>query len=716
MDDLVDDYDQALSPLRRCSNISSNLIDDLLLILYKLHLQKRFSEPIPTIGMYIALASLAIAVKLPMDLTIQMPGVLDQQAKLGSVAFMCIMMAFLLPSLANMNGMELATNITALGVLIITLVVNVCIQINTGLISHSEDMHITEYDGAKKSKGIIAHDKRAIAILYVAMLLMLLMIYICTALMILKSKQVLESKYQEMHKSIQQQARQLTVVNLKQHVIKYGVMATTGSTQLVTYCSVTTSASEVIGFLIFLLHHFTMPDNIRYEIRHRAHDSEYKWSILGILIIQYIGIILGATALLYRFDAPIEYMLAIEGIRKLIKFYRVESCWTDTLSDWRHNRLYSSPKLKHLIYKLQIFGLSILTHSQKAIVMTCKAIIIIPMLIAMCAMPPLYLFLDWLLLSLFRIQVDRRPEQVLHFAQYVLQPQDRNISARTLNSIINSVKCSNQNAERQQPSELMRLIQNVRDFKGVIEFDSLDVQSNYRDCWSLPVVTLATIALSLHEIQPGVLEKFQNVVSDGLVYVKLVEKNLNHNDELVSVQKAAERLWLEIEVYHTWLKKNLKDPELQEKTAIQIVGWFRDNATNMELVVGHKSICASSMGRITKTILLSNGNNIDEHGTDTDESGNDTVELSQEALFIKLSSMIADILAACLTNLPQVIVTKCHESVIEKREESVHAAATLLGKTSEIINTLQARQLPNLNPDDSPFIDKWRDHLRAQAP
>ncbi|GKE94726.1 hypothetical protein Tco_1579581 [Tanacetum coccineum] len=52
--------------------------------------------------------------------------------------------------------------------------------------------------------------------------------------------------------------------------------------------------------------------------------------------------------------------------------------------------------------------------------------------------------------------------------------------------------------------------------------------------------------------------------------------------------------------------------------------------------------------------------------------------------------MIA-VLAACLTNLPQVIFTKCHENVIEKRESSVNGAAQLLCKTTQIINNLQDR-------------------------
>lgn len=63
--------------------------------------------------------------------------------------------------------------------------------------------------------------------------------------------------------------------------------------------------------------------------------------------------------------------------------------------------------------------------------------------------------------------------------------------------------------------------------------------------------------------------------------------------------------------------------------------------------------------------------------------------ISEEQLFGLLSSLIADILAACLTNIPRVITMKCHESAIEKREASVEVAAKLLGRTTQIIQRLE---------------------------
>ncbi|GKC07233.1 hypothetical protein Tco_0998843 [Tanacetum coccineum] len=194
----------------------------------------------------------------------------------------------------------------------------------------------------------------------------------------------------------------------------------------------------------------------------------------------------------------------------------------------------------------------------------------------------------------------------------------------------------------------------------------------------------------------------------------LVEESLNATDDYVSIQKViAKVLWLEVEISNKWIGNNLKNHDPELNIAGLILQWFKNTAKNMvtevqSMDIGsannnsiYRSICVNSMYRITESILLSYHTNIDE--------------LSQEDLLTELSSMIAD-LAACLTNLPQVIVTKCHESMIQKRDSSVNAAAQLLGETTQIINILQDRELPNLDPPELPFIDKWRDYLNHPSP
>nr|GFA50842.1 hypothetical protein CTI12_AA298070 [Tanacetum cinerariifolium] len=65
-----------------------------------------------------SLSVVAVAIKLPIDINNSMPGDVDQAAKLGSMAFMCTVMANLLPSLATMDNKELLANIIVLVVLI----------------------------------------------------------------------------------------------------------------------------------------------------------------------------------------------------------------------------------------------------------------------------------------------------------------------------------------------------------------------------------------------------------------------------------------------------------------------------------------------------------------------------------------------------------------------------------------------------------------------
>ncbi|KAK9063264.1 hypothetical protein SSX86_017134 [Deinandra increscens subsp. villosa] len=423
-----------------------------------------------------SLTVIAVAMKLPVDLSNSMPNDIDQAAKFGSMAFMCAMMANLLPSLATMEGKELLTNLIALDILVITLVVNVCIQIETG------------------------HE---------------------TAL-----------------KDLESQQGRITVEKLKQHISNHWIMAVTGSPQFRTVCSATTSASG------------------------------------------WIKVIFGAS-----------YSTSVENSAQLQ-----------------------------------------------------------------------YKDLSW----------------------YVLHLQDdMEFAERALKSISKSVNRLIKSAEKQQPNNLMKLLEEFKGFEGVGKY-------------------------VMHQV-PHLPEEEKLImsVSEGLTYVKHVEETLNATDEYVIIQKAARTLWLEVEVYHEWLGNKLQNSAYQDNTTKEIVQWFSDTAENMITDLESKnmkgsddsslymSVSACSMYRITQTILVSNHVNIDQ--------------VSEEELFAQLSSMISNIFAACLTNLPQVIAMKCHTNVIEKREESVHAAAQLLGETMQIINSLQERQLPRLDCDELPFIDKWHD-------
>ncbi|KAK9141169.1 hypothetical protein Scep_010850 [Stephania cephalantha] len=82
----------------------------------------------------VTLTLLAIAAKIPVDLTTKMPSAHDQLSKLTGTALICICMGFMMPSLGINRGSENWSNVLALSILVVTMVVNICIQLHTGVI------------------------------------------------------------------------------------------------------------------------------------------------------------------------------------------------------------------------------------------------------------------------------------------------------------------------------------------------------------------------------------------------------------------------------------------------------------------------------------------------------------------------------------------------------------------------------------------------------
>ncbi|KAK9141188.1 hypothetical protein Scep_010869 [Stephania cephalantha] len=82
----------------------------------------------------VTLTLLSIAVKLPLDLTSPMPRVQDQLSKLTGTTLICICMGFCMPSLGTYRESECFSNMVALSIFVVTIVVNICIQMHTGVI------------------------------------------------------------------------------------------------------------------------------------------------------------------------------------------------------------------------------------------------------------------------------------------------------------------------------------------------------------------------------------------------------------------------------------------------------------------------------------------------------------------------------------------------------------------------------------------------------
>ncbi|CAH1442197.1 unnamed protein product [Lactuca virosa] len=200
---------------------------------------------------------------------------------------------------------------------------------------------------------------------------------------------------------------------------------------------------------------------------------------------------------------------------------------------------------------------------------------------------------------------------------------------------------------------------------------------------------------------------------EGLQFVRHIEESLNENGDLVKARKAARRVWTDVEVYCRWLQIDLQKKARKGKTSKEILKWLGDEAVKIvihfkkrkNVSLDHslrKFIAASSMYRISQSILL--------HCNEQENCPRD------EELFEWISTIIADLLFACFTNLPHVLTMKCHEDAIEKREESIRIAAQLLGRSRKILKMLKGRQLPNLDMDSMGYIDRWHTLPKSQIP
>ncbi|XP_052208806.1 uncharacterized protein LOC127812458 isoform X2 [Diospyros lotus] len=135
----------------------------------------------------------------------------------------------------------------------------------------------------------------------------------------------------------------------------------------------------------------------------------------------------------------------------------------------------------------------------------------------------------------------------------------------------------------------------------------------------------------------------------------LVEKNANSKEDLVNIRDAAEMIWLGVDLYQKGLDIDLQKIALEAKTSRETLERlsnmarnifakternanvrFKDNRFNWPT----NAIAANTMYRISQTMLL----NWEESNKQTDKG-----------LFEQSSLEIADILGACLTNLPHII-------------------------------------------------------------
>ncbi|KAK6935193.1 hypothetical protein RJ641_035348 [Dillenia turbinata] len=710
----------------------------------------KFNEPMPWIGIYIAAASLAcciamaadafhgfryrklwfpskffslnattltliaVATKLSVDLNTPMPRNQDQLAKLSSGVLFCTMMGNSMPSLGAMENQEILMNMMALAILVITVIVNIGIQLGTGV--------------------IYVFWKEHAFIMFI--MLILLVDMSSSALAIPTIKHYFEQKYNKKHKLAMKECTETTcecqIQKLKNEVSRYWMMAHTSNPQFVVGRSVTCTASGAFCLLSALvlaeamLRTYMMPWGFKFC----DGESDYKWSTTLILMIQTIAVVLGTIAPAFRWFTSITFRCPRKN-SSIKDEFKVERYWIQTLLELKECPLVlriHSRNCRKLVHDAKNKFLDLCIAMQKCVVLGSKVVHCTSVCFG-CWLLSSYCFLSKLLIRLKcnmlndELGSDSQPGLKIELSRFVLHLEgEEDLVAVMMRKNCDATDYWLRVGKKKQPKHLIRILEkasSAEKFKGVEEFDSELVPSFDSDeppnSWALPVVTLASIAVALPNVNSQLINQLIGGIDEGLAYARLIEDNLETRKDMNNVRKAAEIVWIGVDLYHKWLDVDLQEMSQQGKCPKeileQLVGiakdmllqfqnkqtneCLKDNATKWPV----KVLAANSMYRISETLLL--------------DFGKRNYQVS-ERMFEALTIMISDIFHACLTNIPRLISMKCVRGSFERRMHSIRHATFLLGKTEKILRLQDQQPLLSLDPDKRASIDEWRSFGKQQ--
>ncbi|XP_061988346.1 uncharacterized protein LOC133706813 [Rosa rugosa] len=707
--------------------------------------EEKFSEPMPWIGMYVAAASFAcliamaadvilgfrchklwfpskffsinattltllgVAIKLSVDLNTPMPNSHDQLAKLSSSVFICTAMSNSMPSLGAMENEEMFMNVIALGILVITLIVNICIQLATGAIFVFWKEHAT--------------------IMFIMLVLLLMLIF--SALTVPTTKSYLEKKYNKKYQlALKECANQISEAGkLREVLTKHWVLAHTSSPQFVMGRSVICTASGAFCLLSTvilaeaMLRTYVMTSSFRFC----SGESDYKRTTTLILFTQAVAVGVGTIAPAFRWFMAINFKCPKRGNISLKMEFEIEKYWIQGLLGLKRQPLSFRIQNRHcrkLAHEARSMFLDICITMQKGIVLSSKAIRFISILF----MSRIFLcceIFQQCKIKMFERNTGPQSEQNRKpdFSSYVLFLEgEKALVEYMMRSNCDATGYWLQKGRKEEPKYLLKLLQRStfsQRFKGVAEFDSDQVPSldseEPPNCWALPVVTLTSIALALSSIKTCSIEKLVDGVNQGLMYINAIDNHLDHKSDLANTRKAANIAWLRVDLYHTWLDVDLKKlslgkspREVLKELAETAKSIFEESKRKRRVKSGCvmdtspskwsvKELAANSMHRISQTLLLN--------------------QTCDDRLFEALVVVISDIVGACLTNTQNVMAMKCFNSKIEEREEAVRHAVHVVGMTERILEIVNKGIPPDLDTHQMGCIDEWRlSHKRKMIP
>ncbi|XP_076938113.1 uncharacterized protein LOC143606122 [Bidens hawaiensis] len=177
------------------------------------------------------------------------------------------------------------------------------------------------------------------------------------------------------------------------------------------------------------------------------------------------------------------------------------------------------------------------------------------------------------------------------YTRYVVQIEEESkLSKRILRNTLYFITQLLDESEKKVSRNLTKFLEKSKGFNEVVEFDNDHVPPLYpvetHNCWSLVLVTLTTIAISLPNIAHGHFKGLLSSMREGLRIVKQIEECVDVESNYVT-RKAAIHVWTEVEVYRTWLQVELQLKARKGKNSKEILKWLGEEA--IKVVIQCKS-------------------------------------------------------------------------------------------------------------------------------
>ncbi|KAJ0736133.1 hypothetical protein HanPI659440_Chr11g0440121 [Helianthus annuus] len=281
------------------------------------------------------LTLIATAMKLPVDLSAEDPEVCSQfspiyraymieRTKMIGILFLFTMLANFLPSLGLMDDRELLMNIVALGILLITIAVNIGIQVFTNMLF---------FYG------------------YILPVLIFALVWpFSVALTVSTSRKRLEHRYKESQRLVSSyQEKRFSTKGLKSYVKKYWMMTETHNPQFVIACSPVSSAFGVMCLYVSLISGLQFVLFVDFvSSGYYCETSDYKRSLKIIFFVQSLGTLVGSIAPIFRCLSSVgHYSLSKEWNKNHLDVFRVEKHWIQKLQQWKRRHAFSHIPGRH---------------------------------------------------------------------------------------------------------------------------------------------------------------------------------------------------------------------------------------------------------------------------------------------------------------------------------------------------------------------------------